>query len=106
MTDWKNIKIEGVVEIEKCVAEFSVSEMKYTPWLNFKVKIYESQSGKFTGVTNLMLKDSDGSPCGGIGYGNSVSEALEDTVNYFMGMLKERDTLSEEDFEAADPYDF
>lgn len=40
MTDWKNIKIEGIVEIRKCVAEFSVSELKYTPWLNFKVNYF------------------------------------------------------------------
>ena len=58
-----------------------------------------------------MLKDEteDKTPYSGIGYGNTISDALEDTINNFMEMVKERadkDCLDESDFESVDPYDF
>ena len=40
--DWKNIKIEGIANIEKCVGEFNVGELLKTPYSKFKVKIFES----------------------------------------------------------------
>lgn len=106
MDKWKKIEIPEIVEIKKCVAEFKVSELKYTPWLNFKVKIYENQKGVFSGYTNLMIKDSSGCPFCGVGSGNTIESTLNDTINNFMDMLKERDTLTEDDFEAVDSYDF
>lgn len=111
MEEWKQIKIDGIVAIDRCVAEFNVIEMKYTPWYNFKVKIYEDAQGRFTGLTNLMLKDEteDKTPYAGVEHGNSISEALEDTINCFMEMIKSRedkDSLDDSDFETADPYDF
>ena len=36
--DWKNIKIEGIANIEKCVGEFNVGELLKTPYSKFKVK--------------------------------------------------------------------
>lgn len=109
--EWKQIKINGIVAIEHCVAEFNIIEMNYTPWYKFKVKIFEDTQGRFTGYTNLMLKDEteDKTPYPGVGHGNSISEALEDTINYFMEMIKSRedkDSLDDSDFEDADPYDF
>lgn len=106
MDKWKEMKILGVVDIKKCVAEFQVSELKYTPWGYFKVKIYENNQGSFTGYTNLMLKDEDNCSFGGVGHGDTIEAALEDTILYFIKMLREKHNLSDEDFEAADPYDF
>lgn len=111
MEEWKKIKIDDVVAIEKSVAEFNVIELKYTPWRKFKVKIFEDVQGKFTGYTNLMLRDrmeSNTSYCG-VGHGNTMSEALEETVNNFMKMVKERakeKALDDSDFEVSDAYDF
>lgn len=88
------------------VAEFDVMELIKTPWAKFKVKIYEGQDGKFTGYTNLRIKDETGVAYGGVGFGNTIDEALEDTINYFLKMLEEKDGWTEADFECADPFDF
>jgi hypothetical protein len=111
MENWKKLDIDGIVDIEKCVAEFNVWELRKTPWGKFKVKIFENANGNFTGYTNLMLRDEteDHTPYGGVGHGNDIAGALEDTVYYFMKMINERmekGTLNEEDFEVAESYDF
>lgn len=62
-------------------------------------------NGNFAGYTNLLLKTESGPECA-VGYGNSVEEALKDTVTYFLSMLNQRTHLSQDDFEAVDPYDF
>ncbi len=99
------MKLEGIAKLEKCVAEFNVWELNVTPWAKFKVKIYEDSNGNFSGYTNLLLKTQYG-PEGGVGFGTSIEEALTDTVNEFLNMLQERKQLSQDDFEAVDPYDF
>lgn len=106
MEKWKNIKIRGIARIEKCVAEFDVIELNKTPYSKFKVKIYENLGGKFTGYTNLRIKDGFGDASGGVGYGSTIEEALEDTVIYFLDMLDKKEEWLEEDFECADTYDF
>jgi len=106
MEKWKNIKIKGIARIEKCVAEFDVLELNKTPYSKFKVKIYENSTGNFTGYTNLRIKDGLGDASGGVGYGSTIEEALEDTVVYFLNILDEKEYWQEEDFECADPYDF
>lgn len=90
MDDWKNIRIPGIANIRKCVAEFEVHELIKTPYGKFKVKIYEDKHGHFTGYTILQLKDSDGCPFCGVGYGETVNEALKDTIKYFLRMLDEK----------------
>lgn len=111
MNEWRQIKIDGIVAIEHCVAEFNVIELEHTPWRKFRVKVFEDTKGRFTGYTNLMLKDEteDKTPYPGLGHGNTISEALEDTINHFMEMINQRsdkDCLNESDFESVDPYDF
>lgn len=106
--EWKNIVIKGISRIDKCVAEFDVWAIPYVPYAKFKVKVFEDCNGKFTGYTDLRLKNTiDGSPEGGIGYGHTIDEALEDTLKYFMDLFKhyERELL-EEDFEYSNPSDF
>lgn len=104
--DWKQIKIKGIASIEKFIAEFNVFELIKTPYGKFKVKIYQSNNGKFIGYTNLQLKDDDGCPFAAIGYVDSVEEALQDTIEYFIKMLDKKDHLEEGDFEYMDPSDF
>lgn len=106
MKSWKDITIKGIPSIKKCVGEYNIGEIKKTPYAKFKVKVYEKKNGKFYGITNLQIKDQDGCPIGGIGYGNTIEEALEDTIRYFLKMLEEKEEWAEEDFECADPYDF
>lgn len=106
MERWQDIKIEGIARIEKSVAEFDVVELEKTPYSKFKVKIYESPDGTFTGYTNLRVKDETGDACGGLGHGETVEEALKDTIEYFLNMIDENQDISEEDFECSDPFDF
>lgn len=104
--EWKSFKLNGIADIEKCVAEFNVRELNLTPYGKYKVKIFEKSNGKFVGYTNLMLKDETGSPYSGVGYGDDVESALIDTIEYFQKALKEKEFLSEDDFICSDPYDF
>jgi len=103
---WHSLKIEGIATIKKCVAEFDVVELNKTPYSKFKVKIYENQSGTYIGYTNLRIKDGSGDAESGVGVGNSIEAALEDTVLYFLKMLEAKDFWEEGDFDCADPYDF
>ncbi len=106
MDSWKDIKIEDIASIKKCVAEFDIGELKKTPWAKFKIKIYERQDSSFYGYTNLQIKDEDGCPFGGVGYGETIEEALKSTIENFLEMLNEKDIWNEKDFEVIDSYDF
>lgn len=97
--DWKEIKIENIGSIEKCVGEFDITALDFFEGLYegdiihygmFKVKIYEGQDKPaFTGYTNLRLKDSSGGYEGGFGYGTTLELALENTIRNFMENLIE-----------------
>lgn len=105
MRIWNDIVIEGIAKIEKLVGEFNIVET-ITPYGKFKVKIYEDKSGKYTGITNLQIKDEDGCPFAGVGYGETIEEALKDTIMYFLEMIKEKEGINKEDFQYSDPFDF
>jgi len=107
MKDWKSVSIKGIVNIEKLVAEFHLFDVGITPYGKVKVKIFEKRNGTFEGVINLRLKSLlDGQPEGMIGIGNTVTDALEDTVEHFLNSIRERNNLSEDDYEYIDPDDF
>ena len=105
--NWRNIQIVGIASVDKLVAEFQVWELNKTPYGKFKVRVYEKKDGNFVGYTNIQLKPLDDEcPESGVGYGATVDEALNDTINYFMNMINLREDLSEEDFDWSDPHDF
>lgn len=104
--NWKGIKIDNIEQIEKCVGEFEITALNFFERLfkgdtihygSFKVKIYENQNkfsnpyinANFTGYTNLRIKDSTGGYEGGIGFGATMEEALENTVRNFMNNFTE-----------------
>lgn len=119
---WKYIEIDHIDYIEKCVAEFEITALNFFETVyegdtihygSFKVKIYESQNTqlnideneKFTGFTNLRLKDplGLGGYEGGIGFGITIEQALEDTIRNFIGNIKDykvekKKGLCKEDF--------
>lgn len=104
--EWKNIRIQGIAHIEKCVGEFDIIETTKTPYGKFKVKIYEKQNGRYVGYTNLQLKDDDGCAYPGVGHGTTVEDTLQDTIEYFIKMIDEKQAVREEDFEISDLFDF
>lgn len=107
LEEWQNIRIQGITEINKVVAVFEVWNNEKIPCGKFKVKILESSSGNFIGVPNIAVKNSeDKTPEWTSGMGNSVSEALKDTIKYLMESINECSVLSDSDFEWAAPEDF
>jgi hypothetical protein len=108
MNKWKDISIKGIAKIEKCVAEFDIWELYISPYAKFKIKIFEDKDSSFTGYTNLRLIDKGGDLTGPVGYGSSIEEALEDTINQFflLTSYKEPKEWVEEDFECTDSFDF
>jgi hypothetical protein len=107
MSDWKDIKITGINKIDKIVAEFHVWAIDKVPNGKFKVKILETAKGGYIGLPNLAVKSiKDGTPDGMAGFGQSIEEALEDTIKYFLQTLEGREDLTEDDFEWSDPDDF
>lgn len=104
--EWRDIKVLGIGNIEKCVGEFKVSEIAKTPYGSFKVKIYERQNGKYIGYTNLLIKDEDGCAFPGVGHGETIETTLKDTIEHFLNILNQKQVIIEHDFECADPYDF
>lgn len=110
MRRWNEINIEGISGIEKLVAEFQIWEIASVPSGKFKVKVFENKRGSFNGYTNIGII-VDGAPEFGVGSGNTVELALEDTLRNFRSDLNDKksnksDELTDEDFAWADPYDF
>lgn len=109
MKDWKNIKIDGVNEIEKVVAEFNIHAMQKLPFFKFKVKVRESSTGGYCGSPNVAVRSQiDNEPDWTSGFGHSIAEALEDTIVYFFKTLEgiDIDNLTEDDFVWSDIHDF
>ncbi|MFL0582605.1 hypothetical protein ACH0B6_08535 [Solibacillus silvestris] len=105
---WKDLKIDHIDYIEKCVGEFEITALDFFETVyegdtihygSFKVKIYESQNtlhntdenDKFTGFTNLRLKDplGLGGYEGGVGFGITIEQALENTIRNLIGNIKD-----------------
>ena len=87
---WKDIKLKYEGNIRKLAGEFEVSMPTVLPYCKMKVRVYEESNGRFTGRTDvLLIRKADGSPEGAVGHGDTVDEALEDTINYFISMLEE-----------------
>lgn len=125
---WKDIKINCIDEIEKCVGEFQISALDFFENLyegdiihygTFKIKVYESQGNpinnsndlNFTGYTNLKLVDPSGGFEGGIGFGGTIEQALEETIHNFIDKLVDykeakKKGLDKEDFILVDYDEF
>jgi hypothetical protein len=108
MKNWKDIKIDGISRIDKCTAEFDIWAIGKLPYAKCKVKVFEYSKGGFIGYTNIRIKSViDGSPEGAVGSGDTIEEALENTLIDLIGKIKEKgDELKEEDIEYSDPSDF
>ncbi|MGY0374238.1 hypothetical protein [Clostridium sp. JNZ J1-5] len=94
MNNWKEIKIEGVTEINKLVDEFEIWALNKVPYEKVKVKIWENSKRGYIGVPNMQIKNhEDGSIDGITGLGNSPEEALEDTLKCFMELIDDYEKL-------------
>ena len=111
---WHNFKINKVEKIEKCVAEYQVWLHTVLPYGKLKVKIYENQDRTYMGITDIRIKRKfDGDFEGGVGYGKSIDEALENTIKWFIEIIytdypeeEYPDGLSEEHIQYVEFSDF
>jgi hypothetical protein len=107
MTDWRNLKVEGLGPVAREVAVFQVGPpLARLPFASFKVKVIERPDGSYLGLPNVARRSADGSPDWIGGLGASIEEALEDTLRWFVRSLNEDDDTTEEDFVWAAPEDF
>ena len=108
-TTWGTIEINGIVGIERVVAEFQI-ECPEIPNRYFRVKITENKNDRYIGRCNISICNRDGFPEWISGLGNSIDEALEDTLRQFMRSLQQgkgdRSILEENDFEWSACEDF
>ena len=85
---WHELKISQVEKIEKCVAEYQIWMHTVLPYGKLKIKIYEDQDKTYTGITDVRVRRKfDGEFEGGVGYGKSIEEALEDTIGWFLQVV-------------------
>ena len=99
MEKWKEISIEGITSIEKCIAEFEVWELQKSPYGKFRVKVYEDRNKKYKGYTNLKeLKEIEEDFYFVMGYGMTIEECLRDTINEMVKVLNKKENWDEDDF--------
>ena len=85
---WHDLKIDRVDKIEKCVGEYQIRIHTVLPYEKVKIKIYESQDRTYTGVADVSIKRKSDEEFETVaGFGNSVEEALEDTIRWFLQIV-------------------
>ena len=103
---WKNIKCKGIAAIEKLVGEYDIWEIEKSPYGKFKIKIFQSQGGRYTGYTNIHVIDEFGSFEGAVGFGKTEEAALEDTIKEYLEKVSWKENWEETDFQWAESSDF
>jgi len=108
--DWKSIKVPGIGRIDRVVATFEVWSDGSLPFAKFQIKVVERSGGDFIGVANIAIRNSvTGNPEWIAGLGDSAEDALRDALDYFLKEIEQHAdnrSLTNDDFEWADPVDF
>jgi hypothetical protein len=106
---WNTIALDDILGIERVVAEFQI-ESAVIPSRYFRVKVTEKGNGRYMGRCNVSVKGRDGCADWVSGLGDSVDEALEDTLQQFLRSLQQhrgdRQEFEVEDFEWTACEDF
>ena len=93
---WHELEVEQVSKIRKCVGEFEVWMHQILPYGKMKIKIHEEQNKTYTGKTDICIKRKfDGQAECAVGFGESIEEALEETIIWFKKMVEEDYPTSE-----------
>lgn len=107
MSDWRELRVEGLGPIERVVAVFQIGPpLERLPFPSFKVKVIERADGSFVAVLNVAPRGLDGYRDGEAGLGGTIEEALEDALQRFARVVDERQPLTESDFVWSDPTEF
>lgn len=113
---WTDIKttIDEVSDIAKCMEEFTVWLQDILPYGKMKVKIIDKGEHYYEGYTDIqIISKCDNRPKGAYSRGNTIEEALENTIREFLRIVEEeypnknyRDGLPEEAIIYMDYPDF
>lgn len=89
MEKWKETKINFIAEINRVITVFEVWSYDKIPYGKFKIKILENRRGQFIGIPNIAIKNlEDGTPEWISGLGNTVDEALNDSIENLMNSIE------------------
>jgi hypothetical protein len=106
MDTWKEIKIEGVSRIERVALQSQAIVIGRFPGPSVGVNILEEATGTYRGITNPAARDIEtGEPIWIEGRGETVMEALEQTIRLFMESTHGR-ILNHEDVDWKDSRSF
>ena len=111
---WKEIKIDDIGKIEKCVGEFTVWMIQALPYAKVKIKVYENQDSVFRGIANIMIKKNEYDvSVNAVGVGKTIIEAFNETLLNFKEIIDDNfpkelfpEGLEETNIEYMDSCDF
>ena len=102
--------MQGVIRIDRVVAEFHVWFDHSIPFAKMKIKVLERQKGDFLAVSNLAIRNLLSKESDWIsGLGTSIEEALSDFLPRFFDLVAENTPnsgLTESNFEWSATEDF
>lgn len=104
---WRELRFKEFGPVSRIAAVYQIGPpLAALPFASFKVKVVERSDGSFLGVPNVAVRSQNGSPDWISGLGQTVDEALADTLRFFTKSLDGRTDWGEDSFVWAEPEDF
>ena len=106
----RKVQMDGIIKIDKVVANLEVWLDPTFPFAKMKVKVLERSPGDFLAVPNLAWRNAALNEAEYTsGLGGSAEEAVRDLLERFVSEVREQSSggiLTETDFEWSAPEDF
>jgi hypothetical protein len=102
--------MDGILRIDRVVAQFEVWVDSSFPFTKFKVKVLERGPGEMLAIANVAVRNHESAvPEYEAGMGDTVEESLRDLLSRFFESVRRHTTpsgLTEHDFAWSVPEDF
>lgn len=92
----QTLQIDGIAEIQRLVAVFSVAPKRDDLPMQFRVKIMERQDGTFLAFPEIAIKDREGRPDWTSGAGMSIEQALASAVEALLGTIAGKEPIEDD----------
>jgi hypothetical protein len=107
---WFEVRVDGVIRIDRVAAVFDVWVGANLPFPEFKVKIIERFGKGFLGLPNVAVRNpKTGNPECISGLGETIEDALSDTLASFFREIESNrpeHALTDDDFAWSAAEDF